>query len=151
MFKIQTYKMFKRTLFITTKLANFRGNPLCQATKRQLNDEKWSKKTKPLIVFFLVELCCFPAQRLEELFVFQFCFPGESFSYRFSFSLKRRVMSSDFLERSKTLPLAAAWLISGSITAGQDWKNRMPEYPGNVPLNTVRTAGSKYNVYKILK
>ena len=29
-------------------------------------------------------------------------------------------MSNDFLKRSKTLPLAADWLISGSITAGQD-------------------------------
>ena len=38
--RIQTHKRFKRTLFIRTKTqsANFRGNPLYQATKRHLNN-----------------------------------------------------------------------------------------------------------------
>ena len=38
---IQTHKRFKRTLvyYVTdTQSANFRGNPLCQATKRHLNN-----------------------------------------------------------------------------------------------------------------
>ena len=38
--KIQTHERFNRTLFIRTKTqsANFRGNPLRQATKRYLNN-----------------------------------------------------------------------------------------------------------------
>ena len=39
-FSIQTHKRFRRTLFIRTKTqsANFWANPLCQATKRHLNN-----------------------------------------------------------------------------------------------------------------
>ena len=39
--RIQTYRRFKRTLFYQDKTQheNFRGNPLYQATKRQLNGE----------------------------------------------------------------------------------------------------------------
>ena len=38
------------------KTSNFGGNPLCQATKQHLN----------VTYLFLVELCCFPVQCLEE-------------------------------------------------------------------------------------
>ena len=39
-FRRQTHKRFKRTLFIKTETqsANFRGNPRCQATKRHLSN-----------------------------------------------------------------------------------------------------------------
>ena len=53
-------KIFKRTLFIQKKErerereANFRGNPLYQAAKQQLNDEKWDGELiKTLICFRL--------------------------------------------------------------------------------------------------
>ena len=56
----QIYRRFKRTLFIRTKQpANFRGNPLCQATKRHLNksngEKRWKTRWKatPLICFWL--------------------------------------------------------------------------------------------------
>ena len=41
---IQTHKRFKRTLFIRTKTqsANFRGNPVCQATEQRLNGSYFS-------------------------------------------------------------------------------------------------------------
>ena len=55
-------KRFKRTLFIRTKTqsANFRGNPLWQATKRHLTFNRWKRwkmswKTKSHL--FLVGFC----------------------------------------------------------------------------------------------
>ena len=54
---------------------NFRGNPLCQATKWHWNngytvknDEKWGGKFIHLL--FLDELWCFPVQCLEDFLIF---------------------------------------------------------------------------------
>ena len=51
--KLRTHEKFKRTLFIQTKTqsANFRGNPLYQATKQQLNENKLGEKLNHLSVF----------------------------------------------------------------------------------------------------
>jgi len=61
-------RLFSRT---KTQSANVRANPLCQGTKRHLNnsytaknDEKLDEKRNNLS--FLVELGCFPVQCLEE-------------------------------------------------------------------------------------
>ena len=79
MFKIQTHKRFKRTLFVKTKPANFRLIPF---VKQQNNSEtmEMSKKLNNLSFFFGLSYVVFLAQCLEELFIFKFCFPGCSFS-----------------------------------------------------------------------
>jgi len=67
---IQTHKRFKRTLFIRTRQpANFRYNPLYEATKRQLNKQingekrlKMRWKAKPFICFglsYVIFLSCY--------------------------------------------------------------------------------------------
>ena len=65
--KIQTHKRFKRALISPTKTqsANFRGNPLYQATKQQPTVKQWKKKKNEMRSWitdlFLLELCCFVA------------------------------------------------------------------------------------------
>ena len=72
--RIQTHRRFKGIwtcyLFGKPQYGNFRGNPLYQATKttlkRELNGEKWDGGLRHLTCLFLVELCCFHVQCLEE-------------------------------------------------------------------------------------
>ena len=70
-----THNGFKRTLIYhdtNTQSAKFRANPLCQATKRPLNNSQTVKNhetemRREITSFFFFGLsCCFPVQCLEE-------------------------------------------------------------------------------------
>ena len=84
----QTHKRFKRTLFIRTKKQStiFQDNPLCQATKRHLNNSWTVKNDENFITYlFLVGLCCFPVQCLDfyDFFFLSFFYPWKA-TFNFS-------------------------------------------------------------------